>query len=98
MSVTKQTNYNVQEADRPAQQVLSVSGQILAANDGTKLSPEYERVHDKAWNYRQIRRTADNRRRHSVLDPELETEEKESMRIFMKELRASGLLGRVTSR
>jgi len=95
-NMEQQIEHNVEQMDRLAQELLSGWAQIALA--GGQLTTDYQVPIQKAFEYRSTRRTADDRRKRNWLDPKLEAEEKESMRIFIEVTRQAGLLDRLTSR
>jgi len=95
-NTAQQVGYNKQEADRFAQELLSGWTQLKLA--GGKLAQEDEPTIQCAFDDRQTRRTADNRRRHNVLDSEMEAAETKSLDRFMEVARSSGIVARLAAR
>ena len=80
--MSQQDEYSFDQADRNADSVISEYGRLLAAGQGGDFKPEFEALHKKAFEYRQTRRTANNRREMNMLTPEWEAEELEKLRKF----------------
>ncbi len=73
----------VQHADELAQEVVHAWVVNVNAGNSEYLTPEFKGVFDKAFEYRQSKKIADNHRQFNILTEEDSTAERTSREIFV---------------
>ena len=75
---THPIEWYAERADELAQRVVNAWGPYAQAGKQNELSPKFMTLFEKAYRYRDAKRTADNRRKFNMLSAEEEAEEIES--------------------
>jgi hypothetical protein len=75
-------------ADRLAQEVVNAWGANVKAGNVALLTPQFKALFETARRYRDAKNLANNHRKHNVLEPREEAEEKSTREEFAEAYRA----------
>lgn len=77
-----------EDADKLAQDVVNVWGQVVSVGHAADLSAGFNALFEKVEAYRSARRIADNRREHNILTADIEEHERVTRKEFLEARRA----------